>query len=62
MNNEMRFVPNPDYPPDWEQKEREKLGDCFQCGNFQGLGCYGVWCRKSLRPLSIPRHGCECRK
>ena len=32
--NEIRFVPNPDYPEDWNERQREKLGDCFGVVNF----------------------------
>ena len=52
-----RFVKNPDYPDDWEEKERKRLGDCFGCGLFLG-GCMGAVCRKTGMPLRLPVHGC----
>ena len=54
MSGEMRFVPNPDYPPDWEQKERDRLGDCFKCTYYSGMR----QCGKTGMPLVLPIHGC----
>lgn len=58
--NEIRFVPNPDYSEDWNERQREKLGDCFWCRKLSGgIGFLCSTCLVTKMPLKFPIHGCE---
>lgn len=60
--SEVRFVPNPDYPPDWEERQIARYGDCFGCANHFELCafCSGK-CKKTGRPLTYPIRNCCAR-
>lgn len=59
---EPRFIPNPDYPPDWEERQKEKYGDCFGCkSHSEPCGWFGGRCLKSGCVLKYPIRGC-CKR